>query len=468
MPAAWAGGEESASRPADLSAGAESSPAEIRSRVVEKPGDLAHWWESLQDPELTSLVTRALDANLDIRQAEARIREARAACTIAGADLWPQLNASASASRNHASVSNGNNTVSATANLYRAGFDALWEIDLFGGTRRAMEAAGADLQASVDDRRAVLISVAAEVATIYSDLRASQQQIVIARENLESQLQSVALTRERFRGGFVSGLDVANAETQASTTASRIPTFETTVRQSIYALGVLLDREPASLVAELSATAPQPPLPPEVPIGLPSELLRRRPDIARAESQLHAATARIGVATADLYPKFTLLGSLGLQGATFSDATSLSNKFWSFGGAITWPIFSGGRIDANIELQKALTDESFLNYRKTVLTALQETESALVAYSNEQRRRSGLSDAVRSGREAVDIANQLYAAGRTDFLNVLASQRVLYDSEDSLAQSDRQAVANLVALYKALGGGWEADESGERGAARGE
>ena len=281
--------------------------------MVEKPGDLAHWWESLQDPELTSLVTRALDANLDIRQAEARIREARAACTIAGADLWPQLNASASASRNHASVSNGNNTVSATANLYRAGFDALWEIDLFGGTRRAMEAAGADLQASVDDRRAVLISVAAEVATIYSDLRASQQQIVIARENLESQLQSVALTRERFRGGFVSGLDVANAETQASTTASRIPTFETTVRQSIYALGVLLDREPASLVAELSATAPQPPLPrgaDRPPVGL----LRRRPDIARAESQLHAATARIGVATADLYPKFTLLGSLGLQG----------------------------------------------------------------------------------------------------------------------------------------------------------
>jgi outer membrane protein, multidrug efflux system len=214
---------------------------------------------------------------------------------------------------------------------------------------------------------------------------------------------------------------------------------------------------------DLSAEAPMPPIPPKVPVGLPSEIVRRRPDIRRAEANLHAATARIGVATADLFPKFSITGSLGLQGSSVSALSTMGDRFWSIGPSVTWPIFTAGKIQANIDLQRAITDESYAAYQKTVLTALQEVETALVIYTKEQERRDALADAVAANREAVDLSTQLYSAGRTDFLNVLTAQRGLFDAENTLSLSEQVLVVDLITLYKALGGGWEEGADGEDG-----
>jgi NodT family efflux transporter outer membrane factor (OMF) lipoprotein len=255
---------------------------------------------------------------------------------------------------------------------------------------------------------------------------------------------------------------VANAKAQVATTEATIPVFESSARAAIYSLGVLLGLEPAALTQDLAKAAPIPPTPPAIPVGLPSELLRRRPDIRRAEAQLHAATARIGVATADLFPKFNLAGTFGLSANDFAKLGKFTSNFWSWGPSVTWPIFAGGRIYYNIKVQDALTEQALLTYEKTVLTALKDVETALVAYAKQQETHKSLSEAVVNNRKAVDLATQLYLAGKSDFLNVLIAQRSLFATEDALAQSTTTVDTNLIALYKALGGGWE-----EEGSARG-
>ncbi|MDD3581086.1 MAG: efflux transporter outer membrane subunit, partial [Desulfobacca sp.] len=259
----------------------------------------------------------------------------------------------------------------------------------------------------------------------------------------------------RFAAGFVSRLDVANADAQVATTEAEIPLLESAARAAIYQLGVLLGREPAALEKTLARALPIPPTPPEIPVGLPSDLVRRRPDIRRAEAQIHAATARIGVATADLFPRFNLMGSFGFSANEVSRLGRIDSKFWSWGPSLSWPLFAGGRIRANIEVQNALQEQALITYQKTVLTALQDVETALVAYAKEQEHQKSLAQAVASNRQAVDLAMQLYVAGKTDFLNVLNAQRALYVTEDALTQSTRSLGTNLIALYKALGGGWE-------------
>ncbi|MFZ5448174.1 MAG: efflux transporter outer membrane subunit [Thermodesulfobacteriota bacterium] len=432
------------------------------SKATNQPVTLVEWWQAFKDPSLASLVEMAIRANLDVRLAEARIRQARASLGVAGAPLWPQLNSSVLYERSQGSsetVTGGGAalaTVGGLRELFQVGLDASWELDIFGGTRRNIEAAGADLRAAVEDRRDVLVTLVGEVGTNYISLRGTQQQLAIARQNLEAQRHTAEITRKRFEAGFVGALDVANADAQVATTQSQIPVLESTARATIYNLGVLLGREPAALERDLAKQAPIPPTPLEVPVGLPSELLRRRPDIRRAEAQIHAATARIGVATADLFPKFSLTGSFGFSSNDLTKLGNLSNsKFWSLGPTVTWPIFAGGRIRYNIEVQDALAEQALLTYQKTVLTALKDVETALVAYAKEQERRNSLSEAVVKNRKAVEVAMKLYVAGKTDFLNVLNAQRSLYTTEDALAQSTRTVDTNLVALYKALGGGWE-------------
>jgi NodT family efflux transporter outer membrane factor (OMF) lipoprotein len=307
----------------------------------------------------------------------------------------------------------------------------------------------------VEDRRDVLITLVGDVGNNYISLRGLQQQIAIARENLKAQQHTAEITRKRFEAGFVGALDVANAQAQVATTEATIPVFESSARAAIYSLGVLLGREPAALAQDLSRAAPIPPTPPEIPVGLPSDLLRRRPDIRRAEAQLHAATARIGVATADLFPKFNLAGSFGFSTSDVTRIDRWTSNFWSWGPTVTWPIFAGGRIYWNIKVQNALQEQGLLTYEKTVLTALKDVETALVAYAKEQEHRKSLSEAVRNNRKAVDLAMTLYLAGKSDFLNVLIAQRSLFATEDALAQSTSTVDTNLVALYKALGGGWE-------------
>ena len=421
---------------------------------------VAKWWTTLQDPTLDSLVDRAVQSNLDLRFAHARVREARAQRGVVRADLLPSVNASASYQRQRISENTGTTqgstgTIPVEGDLYQAGFDASWEIDVFGGIRREIEAANADLAAEIENRRDVLVTLLAEVARNYVEMRASQRQIIIAESNLKAQQETLELTRVRFDAGLVSDLDVARAEALVQTTASQIPTLEISARQSIHLLSVLLGQEPNALVQELSPERAIPASPQEVPVGLPSELLRRRPDIKRAERQIAAATARIGVATAELFPKFSLTGALGLGSSKFSNLGESGSKFWSIIPGVSLPIFNFGRIRSNIAVQNAREEQAFVTYEQTVLTSLREVEDALVAFSEDQSRRQTLSGAVDANRRAVDLANQLYKQGLTDFLSVLQAQRDLFASEDALIQSDRSVTSDYVAIYKALGGGWE-------------
>ena len=415
---------------------------------------LSEWWKSFKDPELDSIITQALQSNPGLRQAQSRILQARQARLIAASGLLPSANVSTS---NTTSNSSGSSLSAggSTRNLFQAGLDAAWELDFFGGIRRGIEAAEADTQAAIEDSRDVMVSLTAETALNYMELRGFQQQIAIAKKNLEAQQKSAEITQKRFDVGFAGKLDVANADAQVATTQSQIPLLESSAQQTIYNLSVLLGREPAALLSELSPQGDIPGTPPVVPVGLPSDLLERRPDIRSSLAQLHSATAQIGVATAELFPKFSLTGTGGQQNLSMGSLGSLASRFWSFGPSISLPIFSGGRIRANIQLQTAAQQEAALGYEQTVLTALKDVESALVAYNKEQQHRSALQAAVRSSQQAVDLSMQLYTAGQGDFLNVLTAQRDLYASEDALVQSNRNVDANLIALYKALGGGWQ-------------
>jgi NodT family efflux transporter outer membrane factor (OMF) lipoprotein len=438
--------------------GPTSQPTTQQSVASSEPTDIAVWWNAFDDAQLTSLIDRAIASNLDLKLATSRIREARAARGVVTAGLFPNVDTNASYQRSRPTGGRAGASFDRSTDLFRAGLDASWEIDIFGGVRRSVEAAEADIQSAVEDRRDVLVTLASEVALDYLDLRSFQRQIEIARRNLETQEKSLDLTQRRQRGGFVSNLDVANAQAQVASTRAGIPLLEASARQAIYAIAVLLGQQPATMLDELSSVAPIPGTPPTVPIGLPSELLRRRPDIRRAEAELHAATARIGVATADLFPRFSLTGAFGLSGAQASDLVNFGNRFWSFGPAVSWPLFDAGRIGSNIEVQNARQEQALLAYRRAVLVALQDVESSLIAFEKEQQHRASLVDAVEANRRAVDIATRLYTEGRTDFLNVLNAERGLLASEDSLAQSDRLVAQDLVSVYKSLGGGWEGEQ----------
>lgn len=429
--------------------------------TVPQPGvDMARWWAAFDDPILVSLIESAFASNLDLKLAESRIRQARAARGIAVSGLGPAVNAGGSFKRSLTSPGGTLSTKTNTSegvisNLYLAGFDASWELDIFGGVRRGVEAADADILTTEEGRNDVLVTLAAETAVNYINLRGYQQQIVIARNNLQAQQRTAELTRKIYQAGLTGALDTVNADAQLAVTASQIPVLESLAQQAIYSLSLLVAREPGALLQELSSPAPIPAAPPSVPAGVPSELLRRRPDIRGAEAQIHAATARIGVATADLFPKFTLSGSAGYQNNDFNSWLSWANRFWSFGPSVNWQIFDTGRTLSNIELTKALQEQSFISYRQTVLTALQEVDSALIASVKERDHYQALSDAVAANRKSVSLATQLYKYGQTDFLQVLLAQRSLYASEDALVQSTRTVSTNIVALYKALGGGWE-------------
>ena len=294
--------------------------------------DLVHWWTAFNDPNLTSLIDRAVKSNLDLKQAESRLRQARAARRVVSAGLWPTLDATGSYSRSQTAGSAKTSPI--RRDLWQTGLDAAWELDIFGGVRRNVEAAESDIQAAVEDQRDVLVTLAGEVALNYIELRGFQQEIVIAQNNLKAQQHTAELTRQRFSSGLVGALDVANADAQVGTTASQIPALETSAQQTIYNLSVLLGREPASLLEELSPVSTIPVTPPDLPAELPSDLLRRRPDIRRAEAQIHAATARIGVATADLFPKFNLTGSVGYQSNALDTLIKSRNSLWSLGPSI--------------------------------------------------------------------------------------------------------------------------------------
>ena len=410
------------------------------------------WWKLFDDPVLTLLVERALHDNLELKEAESRVRQARASRSIAGAGQFPSLNLSGSFLRGESgSASSASGGVQ---NLYQSGVDAGWEMDIFGGVRRGVEAADADLTAQEEDRRDVLVTLTGEVAFNYIGLRALQREFAITEENLKAQRDAAQLTQQRQSAGFVSTLDVANANAEVATTEAQSISLKAQIQKSIYALSILLGREPGALLQELSEPKPIPDLPPEVPVGLPSELLRRRPDIRRAEAKLHGATARVGVATAVLFPHFSLSGLLSYQAGTFANLGTTGGRRWSFSPGIDFPLFDAGKIRAQIAVQNELEEQALQEYHKTVLNALNEVEGALVDYTREQERRAALLRAVKENEHALSVATELYKSGVSEFINVLSAERALYASQDALVKSDGAVATNVVALYKALGGGW--------------
>ena len=345
-----------------------------------------------------------------------------------------------------------------TGEQFDIGTSASWEIDLFGRIRRSVEAAQADLQASEEDRADVMVSLYSQVAQTYFTARTLQARIVITKENIESQKGVLKLTQARFKWGLATDLDVSQAETVLGSSQAELPPLRSSLVQATNTLALLLGLPPSSLGKEMQSPMPIPALPPKVAVGVPADLLRQRPDIRRAERQLAAATARIGVATADLYPRFTLLGSLGTSAANFSDLFGGGSLTYSFGPSIYWNVFAGGSIRSQIKVQDALTEQALLAYENTVLKALKEVEDALEAFKQEKRRQVALAQTVSSSRRSLELAIRLYKEGLQDFQPVLDAQRNLFTYDNQLAASQGQVAIDLVVIYQSLGGGWDPNQ----------
>jgi multidrug efflux system outer membrane protein len=426
------------------------------------PASLTVWWKNFNDPKLNSLMDRAVQSNLDLRVARARVREARAQYGIVSADLWPSVDASGSYARQRQSHNQpliGSVLVPSNVpfenNVYQAGFDASWELDVFGGKRRAVESASAQVAVSEFARRGTLVTLLGEVARNFVEVRGFQRRLAITYDNIKAQEEALAITRDRFAKGLATELDVEQAATLLATTTADVPSLEDSLQSTIHRLGVLTGQPPGALLPELSTESPIPVAMPPVPVGLPSDLLLRRPDVQQAERQLASATANIGVAEADLFPKFFLTGDAGFESISASDWFSNGSKYWSIGPSVQWRIFDAGRIRANIKVQTARQEQALAAYEQTVLIAFEDVENALVSYAKEQVRRRSLQEAVASSQKSLDLANRLYANGLTDFLHVLDAERSLYQTQDQLVQSERAISTNLISLYKSLGGGWE-------------
>lgn len=442
-----------------------SVPSTYREKLAETNGPanagLDQWWKLFHDAELNALIREATESNYDIRIAQARVRETRAQAGIAESALLPSIDADGEYTRERLSKNTPNGFVAQAArqslvqNFYSAGFDASWEIDVFGGNRRALEAAKADLGANVESSRDILITVLGDVGLNYLDLRGLQKELVVTKDNLYLQEETLKLTQDQFKAGLATEVDTARAEAQAENTLSQIPLLEENIQSAIHRLAVLTGKQPEELETELQPSAPIPSAIPTIPVDLPSNLLQRRPDIREAERELAAATARIGVARADLFPKFTLASATGLQSISAAKFFDAASGVWSFGPSMNWPIFAGGQIRQNIKVQNARQEQALDRYQQTILTSLEEVENSLVACNKESEHHDALVRSEAADRRAAELAEERYRSGLEDFLDVLETQRTLLAVQDDLAQSDRNLGQNVIRLYKALGGGWE-------------
>lgn len=415
---------------------------------------LARWWHGFGDPVLDRLVADALAANLDLAQARARLREARARRGVAGAALAPSVDASLSGSRSRSSGQSGSGS---TRELYSAGFDASWELDVFGGVRRSVEAAQADLEASVESLSDTRVSLAAEVALNYIDLRTAEQRLAIAEESIASRGENHQIIRWRQQAGLVSELDLAQATTDLESTRAVLPPLRTAVTEAKNRLAVLLGRNPGELESLVHADRPIPLAAAEIVAAIPADTLRQRPDVRVAERRLAAQTARLGEAEAARYPSFRLSGSLGLEALELDALADRGANTHSLFGGITAPVFNAGRIAANIEIQDALVEQARLAYRAAVLAALEEVENALTAVANTDARRAKLAEAAAAARTTLAIAEYRYASGLADFLSVLDAQRTQLSLDEQLAGSTGELARAQIRLYKALGGGWSTE-----------
>ncbi|MFN3583635.1 efflux transporter outer membrane subunit [Phenylobacterium sp.] len=410
--------------------------------------DLARWWRAFDDPALTGLVERGLAANLDIDEAGARVREARANLWGARGALLPGLGASGSAARAVGGPIEGDRT------RFQVGFDAAYEVDVFGGVRRSVEAARATAQGAEASLRSVQLTVASEIALNYFAAREAQTRLRIARETLAALDETVEIVGWRRQAGLVGALDLERARQIRDQTAATIPSLETDYAAAANRLAVLLGEAPGAVAAALEPARDAPAPPGALPAAIPADVVRRRPDVALAERTLAAETARIGVQAAQLYPALTLSGSFSGSGTSISDAAN--DLAGDLIAGITAPIFHGGQIRAAVEAQRASAAAALAAYRTAVLTALEESENALTSVSATRRRRQSLASAETAARNAVEIARAQYRSGLIDFQSLLESERTLLSSQDSLASARVAEAAAAVQLYKALGGGWQA------------
>lgn len=449
--------------PESFAAGAApASEAVEKIRETPNPVDPATWWHSLGDADLDSLVERAIRGNLDLQIALDRLQEARTQeCVVLGGAL-PQIDASAGGG-----IGTGNNNIRGkvdsplraaadTTNLnqldWAGGFDVGWELDIFGKYRREIEASHYDAQAAAEARSAVLVTVVADVVHAYLDMRGYQIQLAVARRAVETALNTVDLVQARYDGGFTNALDLALAQRELATLRAQIAPLEAEVGAAQDTIAVLLGRYPEDLRKELSSARGLPGIPPQVRVGLPLDLLKRRPDIREAERKLAGATARIGVATADLFPHLVVTGALGLQAP---GRASGGPFIWSAGPFAFWNVLDFGTLDAVVDIADLRAREQLLAYRATVITAVSQVDVAVSEYGAQRDRLENLENALTASHEAVDLASQRYERGVTDFLNVLDAERQEYQLEEQYAVAQTATADAFVALYKALGGGWE-------------
>jgi NodT family efflux transporter outer membrane factor (OMF) lipoprotein len=426
------------------------------------------WWNVFRDPVLTDLERRVAGANLDVRTATLRLAESRFQRGVAAAAELPSINGDAKYNRELYSQngiisllsgllgpSAGAGTGPGAINEYNVGFDASWELDLWGSVRRQVESADAQVDQAADQRRDALVSSLAELARDYLQLRGVQTQIRIANDNLKVDRDILELAQERQQRGLQNGLDVENAAAQVEAVRAQIPQLQQQESQYINALSLLLDQPPGALQTELGARGFERTGPPRIPLGIPSELARRRPDIRAAEDQLHAATATIGVAVGDFYPKVQLNGTVGFDSLDIKNLFKSSSLQYMVGPSVTLPIFAGGRLRSTLELREAQQQEAAVNYRKTLLQAWHDVVNALVAHRLEQNRRARLQSQAEHSRAALGLARARYNDGVTEFLTVLDAERSLLQAEQQYATSTTNVSLDLVQLFKALGGGWE-------------
>ncbi|HDR9148773.1 TPA: efflux transporter outer membrane subunit [Burkholderia vietnamiensis] len=487
VPANWHDVQGGAATPTPTpGASAAAPPAErARSSPVTGADPDPRWWRTFGDPLLDRLVERAAHDNLGVQAAVLRIAQARAQVHAAAAQGLPNVRASASYQREQLGLRGiideqgidqriaglggpgargAIDALEAPVNLWQAGFDASWELDLFGRVRRSVESADAQASAAVASRDDALLSLEAEVAQTYLQLRGAESQRALADELERAQRDLLDLTREQAAHGLASDLDVRSADARLAQIRAQLPQFDQQIVLLRNALAYLVGGAPGALDDWLAAPHALPQVPPIVPVGLPSTLARRRPDIRRAEADLHAATADVGVAVAQFYPDISLTGQVGLRAAHVRELAHWSHLFYSFGPAVSLPIFAGGQLVSNLRLSQARQAEAALAYRQAVLVALRDVDNALAVYRTDQTRAAALDDAVKAEQGALELARDRYRKGLSPFLDVLDAERQWSEGRQQAVQGALQTTTDLVALYKALGGGWQT--SGTVGAAK--
>lgn len=438
-----------------------SEPTDVASTFTGAEAEV-RWWQSFDDPELTSLVDRLARQNLDLQAAAERIRQARGARDIAASQGLPHLNGRGTYERTRISP-NGEASLEEPApgaplefNLFRSALSAAWEIDLFGRVRRAVEAANATTEAAVEARHSVALSAIADLAQTYCQLRAAQAQERIVRTNLQLADRRRALVRNRFANGVATTLEVAQADAQSLAIAQDLPSLLAQEAALTNALGFLLSEPPRTLQAELSRPVAQPLVPPQVPLGVPADLTRRRPDVREAEARLHTATAQTGVAVANFFPDVTLNGSFGFESLQASTLFSWASRQFNVGPTVNLPIFQGGQLKGTLTLREAAQREAAIQYRQTVLQAWHDVDNALTGYAQAQHLRVASFDTAQADRRALTAADQQYAQGVTTLLDVITAQEAVLRGDNNVVQAQLQVETRLVDLYKALGGGWQA------------